>query len=153
HDGVSHKLSNLGAVPHLRVFNSDFVEDNVFFRTGQAKPILVLGSEDHARLVALEEKRGALAAVRQRLQESSTRQDTLRQSYDTALTGAARSVKTSLREPSYDRTRLQPWVDKAKDDTTPLLSEAEYSSQVDLASATKKRDEIHWQDWSNYDIE
>src|SRR4051794_7557687 len=49
HDGAIYELSAPPASSQIRVFNSDFVRENLGFDSGSASPILVLGSEDIAK--------------------------------------------------------------------------------------------------------
>ena len=48
-DGTVHDLSAPHSAPVFRVFNSDFVHENLSFADGSAAPILILGAENIAK--------------------------------------------------------------------------------------------------------
>ena len=56
-DGTVHHLSAPHAAPVFRVFNSDFIRENLSFADGSATPILVLGAEDIAKQEELKAKK------------------------------------------------------------------------------------------------
>lgn len=56
-DGTIYQMSAPQALPVFRVFNSDFVRDNLSFDLGSATPILVLGAEDITKQESLRVKR------------------------------------------------------------------------------------------------
>ncbi len=116
-DGAVHDLSSPDSVPPLRVFNSDFVRDNLSFETGSATPILVLGAEDISKRDTLKEKlierdalRTVMAADRKAKQEKQF-------AIERALTNSARDlIKNPLAVPNYDRKRFEPKVAECKGD-------------------------------------
>lgn len=55
-NGTVHHLSVPHAAPVFRVFNSDFVRENLSFDSGSATPVLVLGAEDIEKQEALKAK-------------------------------------------------------------------------------------------------
>jgi wobble nucleotide-excising tRNase len=68
-DGTTHSLSSVAA-PHLfRIFNVDFVRENLGFDSGSAEAILILGAADIAKQADLAKKRAGHAT---RTQELST---------------------------------------------------------------------------------
>ncbi|MCW5199779.1 hypothetical protein VU05_03595 [Desulfobulbus sp. F1] len=50
-------MDALNTAPIFRVFNIDFIRENLSFEDGSAEPILVLGVEDIARQEDLEAKK------------------------------------------------------------------------------------------------
>lgn len=56
-DGTVYDLSAPHSAPVFRVFNSDFVSENLSFVDGSAAPILVLGAEDIAKQEILKAKK------------------------------------------------------------------------------------------------
>jgi wobble nucleotide-excising tRNase len=57
-DNAAYTLGGPGCLVEIRVFNSDFVRENLKFDEGSAAPVLVLGVEDIATQRELDEKRG-----------------------------------------------------------------------------------------------
>jgi wobble nucleotide-excising tRNase len=101
-DGTEHHLSTV-ATPHLfRVFNVDFVRDNLKFDSGSAEAILVLGAADIAKQGVLAQKRADLVTSNQVLAENRETQTTQRLGLDRALTSQAREIKTNLNHLNYD---------------------------------------------------
>lgn len=57
YDGTIHYLSSPNNAPVFRVFNNDFVRENLSFTDSSATPILVLGTEDIAKQEILKSKK------------------------------------------------------------------------------------------------
>lgn len=114
-DGTVHHLSVPHTAPVFRVFNSDFVRENLSFDSGSATPILVLGAED----IAMQEALTAKEAEREILALSKLSNEAVREEIELAieksLTNYARDlIKNPLGVPSYDKTRFEPKVIECK---------------------------------------
>lgn len=110
-DGTTHDLSAPDTVPAFRVFNTDFIRDNLSFDESHAEPILVLGSEDIKKQDALE----AAKAEREKLvTELAADEETLKQTKADVEKGlrehARDTIKNPLGIPNYDKTRFEPKV-------------------------------------------
>ncbi|HKI62288.1 MAG TPA: AAA family ATPase [Mariprofundaceae bacterium] len=110
-DETVHYLSTPHTAPLIRVFNSDFMRDNLGFDEGSASPILVLSAENITKQGALKMK----ATEREELAQSKLQAEGQRREIQTAIDGAltryARDlIKNPLGVPSYDRTRFEPKV-------------------------------------------
>ncbi len=125
-DGAVHHLSAPQSAPECRVFNSDFVRENLGCESGSPEPILVLGATDMAKqgtLNAKEAERDALIVSRE---ASARKRDEKRTSIDRGLTTYARDlIKNPLGVPSYDKTRFEPKVNALKDGPDSHLLEDE----------------------------
>lgn len=141
YDGKLHQLSAPHTAPEFRVFNSDFVRENLSFESGTASPVLVLGAEDIAKQEDLEARK----AERQELtssKELNERQREEKQSaIDKALTRDARDlIKKPLGVPDYDKTRFEPVVIKCK--TNPenhLLDDENQAECLSVFRSTEKK--------------
>jgi wobble nucleotide-excising tRNase len=141
HDGSTHDLSSPMSAPEIRVFNSDFVRENLKFDDGEAEPILVLGVEDIAkqeRLKAAQSERAALAA---RLAADGKELEKIKSDIDKGLREYARDViKNPLGIPNYDKTKFEPKVLACKDGPEKnLLDDAELDGLYSVFRSTDKK--------------
>jgi wobble nucleotide-excising tRNase len=113
-DGTIHHLSALQSAPAFRVFNSDFIRENISFDAGSANPILVLGAEDIAKLEDLKAKKGERESLAKDKDATIRKRDDLKSHIATALTDCARNIKNTLSRPNYDKTRFEPKVGECK---------------------------------------
>lgn len=140
-DGTSHDFSTLNSAPVFRVFNSDFVRENLSFTDSSAIPILVLGAEDianQAKLKATKVERETLAL---KIDSDIKKRAAIEAGLDKSLTVYARDfVKTQLTELNYDRRRFEPKVVECKG--TPeryLLDDAALARCLAIYRATEKK--------------
>jgi wobble nucleotide-excising tRNase len=121
-DGTVYDLSTPHTAPVFKVFNSDFVRENLRFEDGSAEPILVLGAEDIAKqetLKAKKQKRDEIASTKASKEQEK---DSKALAIDKALTNYARDlIKNPLAVPNYDKSRFQPKVLECKEDTDNYL--------------------------------
>lgn len=116
-EGKVHYLSVPNTAPVFRVFNSDFVRDNLSFDVGSTTPVLVLGAEDIEKQEALKAK----AAERKELSLSMETNKRIREDKQSAIEKALRDyardfIKNPLAVPNYDKTRFEPKVIECKID-------------------------------------
>ena len=143
-DGKIHTLSAPTTAPEFRVFNTDFVRENLSFDTSSATPVLVLGSVDISKRETLEDKkaqRDVIAASRQENQKARTEK---RSAIDSGLTNYARDmIKNPLSVPGYDRTKFAPKVEECKSNPDQYLLD-DTRLQVSLSSyiSTEKKPAI-----------
>lgn len=110
-DGQIHSIVSPQTAPQFRVFNSDFVRDNIEFEFGAAKAFVSLGAEDIA-------KKAQLAAAVTRLEyyeavrkKQLAQEEELREALNTQLTErASQRIKHPLSKIGYDRRHLLPKV-------------------------------------------
>lgn len=110
HDKSIHCSSKMDSAPVFRVFNSDFIRENISFDEGSASPILVLGAEDIAKLESLKTKKIEQDSLSKDRDNKTTRRDEINSQITTALTNNARNIKNNLSRPNYDKTRFEPKV-------------------------------------------
>lgn len=139
--GTVHTLSTTAGPHHYRVFNVDFVKDNLFFDEGAAEPILVLGAADIAKQQALQNKKDQLATLLTEIQTAADQRKALETKLDKALTKTARdNIKTPLQRPNYDKTKLLQRVIACKNDpSAQVLSDSDYTRELDTYNSRDKK--------------
>lgn len=142
-DGMEHSLSSPETAPLIRVFNSDFVHDNLSFDSQSANPILVLGAADIAKQLALKSKREERNSLvndkdfNERAKQSTT------STIERALTTSAREIKNRFKVPNYDKTSFEPRVTACKGEPeTHLLGDAAFEQTLAVYNSTDKKPDL-----------
>lgn len=139
-DNNNHHLSAPQTAPMFRVFNSDFVHENLGFAAGSAEPILVLGSEDIAKQEELKAKKDEKEALALKKDGDQKKRDELSEGIEKALTNRARNIKNQFSVPEYDKTRFEPKVGSCKDSPDQFLLNSEDEAKFDaLFRSTEKK--------------
>ena len=140
-DGANHVLTAPHTAPVLRVFNSDFVRENLSFDEGSASPVLVLGAENKEKQDTLNAKKAELETLTTEKLANETKRNGVRSSIDSELTHYARDlIKNPLSVPNYDKTRFEPKVHSCK--TVPndfLLHDTELDRCLSVYRSTDKK--------------
>ena len=141
--GTVHHLSRLAA-PHLfRVFNVDYVWENIQFDSGRADAILVVGAEDIAKQNELVQDQTDLAQMVLDHVRVSDAHIAKREALDAALTARARDIKNDLNRPNYDRLKFEPRVEERKDDfAANLLSANDLQRHIGVYRSDDKKDTL-----------
>ncbi|WP_413438952.1 AAA family ATPase [Sulfuriferula sp. GW1] len=114
-DGAVHHLSVPHTAPVFRVFNSDFVSDNLSFEAGSATPVLVLGAEDIEKQEALKAKAAERKVLSLSIEANKRNREDRQSAIEKALRDYARDfIKNPLSVPNYDKTRFEPKVIECK---------------------------------------
>jgi wobble nucleotide-excising tRNase len=140
-DGTSYDLSAPQSAPVFRVFNSDFVRDNLSFTDGSAAPILVLGTDDIAKQESLNAKKAERNALSLSMEVNKRTKSGKADDNEKALTRYARDfIKNPLAEVNYDKRRFEPHVllCKAKPDEH-LLDDSAVSEYLALYGSKDKK--------------
>jgi wobble nucleotide-excising tRNase len=106
-----HTDSNLNEHLPIRVFNTDFINDNLKWDHG-IEPIFILGQQNIELQGELENERRSLTtklAVKKRLQEKILAEESRIQN---GLTSKARDIKNLLSRPNFTKTNFEPYVVK-----------------------------------------
>ncbi len=140
-DGTVHHLSRPHTAPAFRVFNSDFVRENLSFDDGSATPILVLGAEDIAKQESLKAKKADRDALTSSKESNRRKKDDKAADIEKALTSYARDfIKNPLSEVNYDKRRFEPRVIECKDEPDKhLLDDADLSEYLAVYRSTDKK--------------
>lgn len=116
----------------LRVFNGDFITENLRFGGGDAAPILVLGADDIEKEQQLQAKQAALRTEIDKKAQHENESKTLEEQTSRELTKAAKATKDILQRPDYDRRHLEKALRTcAQDPDQHILNDTDY--QVELA--------------------
>lgn len=140
-DGTVHHLSAPREAPAFRVFNSDFVRENLSFDVGSAAPIVVLGADDIAKQETLKAKKAEWDAMKLSVESNKREKIAIEEDIEKTLTRYARDyVKNPLAEVNYDKRRFEPHVRdcKAKPDEHLLDDRAESECLAVYRSKDKK---------------
>lgn len=114
-DGTIHHLSAPHSAPVFRVFNGDFVRENLSFDDCSAAPILVLGTEDIAKQETLKAKKEERTTLNLSMDSNMRKKSDKADDIEKALTRYARDfIKTPLAEVNYDKRRFEPHVAHCK---------------------------------------
>lgn len=110
-DGAVYNLSEPQSAPVFRVFNGDFVRENLSFADGSAAPILVLGAEDIAKQETLKARKTEREALNLSIESNGRQKSGKADDIEKALTRYARDfIKNPLAEVNYDKRRFEPHV-------------------------------------------
>lgn len=140
-DGTLHNLSAPDTAPEFRVFNTDFVRENLSFDLGGATPVLVLGAEDISKQETLKVKKAEREALALSKGVNEKKLEDRKSSIERALTSYARDlIKNPLAVPSYDKTRFEPKVTECKSNAeSHLLDDAQLAQCLSIFRSTEKK--------------
>lgn len=141
-EGVKYDQSNLNPLFDVRVFNSDFVEDNLKWE-GDIEPILILGEENIKLQKQLGENKQTLDEKKKNIEKFQRDRWMKEEKIETALTNKAREIKNTLSIPDYDKTNLKPIVDNiAPMPDTTLLSDEQKEGHLTKYRSTTTEEKI-----------
>ena len=133
---------------HVRVFNRDFIHENVFpVGGGDMPPILVLGAENVEKQKEVERLKEHGATARSNLKSARTAKQTGLEDFDRFCIDRARVIKDTLRSSgqnsynNYNKSSFQGDAEKmteAGDSTTHRPTNAERERLLDRHKATPK---------------
>jgi wobble nucleotide-excising tRNase len=140
-DGTIHYLSVPHTAPVFRVFNTDFVRENLSFEIGSATPILVLGAEDMAKQETLKARKAERETLTLSRESNERKREDKNSAIEKALTNYARDlIKIPLAVPNYDKTRFEPRVIECKHaPDSYLLDEKTLAQCLSVYRATEKK--------------
>ena len=140
-NGTVHDFSSFAPSIPIRVFNSDFVKDNLSFDSGKANAVLLLGADDIAKQRELDFLKVELGSVRSHMKGSETAQIKAQSEVDGLLTKCARdNIKNPLAIPSFDKTKLEQLVKQVSNNVDEhILSDVQYQSQLTLHRSAEKK--------------
>lgn len=125
-DAITEK--NLATSPHrVRVFNSDFIKNNLFFDTGNANAILLLGKESEAAQNEIEKLAKRLILSQEFHRKSVKEMKTIDEKIAEKNKEDAKTIKVRLKIDAYNAGHL------TKD--TALLIQDYLLNEVDLETA------------------
>lgn len=137
-DNTFSKRSN------IRVFNSDFVKENLKWDEDDIEPIFLLGAENIHLQAELKQKEIALAAAETELAEAKRLRTERQNRLGTALTNKARDVTNLLSlGRTFDRDRLKQLVETVKDSVAnDTLSNTDFDKYKTQAISSEQKPSI-----------
>jgi wobble nucleotide-excising tRNase len=114
-ENATVKYDNTFAVkPNIRVFNSDFVKENLKWDAENLEPIFLLGAENIELQKELKEKETELSTAETELAEAKKLRTEKQNRINGAVTNKARDIGTLLSIRPFDSRHFLPIVEKVK---------------------------------------
>lgn len=144
-ENVTAKYDNTFAVkPNIRVFNSDFVKDNLKWDADNIEPIFLLGAENIELQKELKQKETELATAEAELTEAKGLRTEKQNRLSTALTNKAREITNLLSlGRTFDRDRLKQLFETVKGNVTAYtLSQSDFDKYIAQAISNEQKPTI-----------
>lgn len=142
---ATEKYDNtFGIKPNIRVFNSDFIKENLRWDSESIEPIFLLGEENIELQNELRTKEEDLVKSKQELAEAKRLREEKQNRINTALTNKAREVTTQLSlGRNFNRENLRQLVESVKDDiANHTLSQTDFDTHNARAISTEQKPTI-----------
>lgn len=117
----------------VRVFNSDFIRDNLHFEGNSFSPILLLGKESEEAQKKIDEKSKRIMKSDEARKRIESQIKTYTQAVSSAKTEAAKTIRQLLKIDPYTATQLNNDVTAIENLDSQLLSENDLAYKVGLA--------------------
>jgi wobble nucleotide-excising tRNase len=143
-ENATSKYDNTFAVkPNIRVFNSDFVKDNLKWDADNIEPIFLLGAENIELQTELKQKETDLATAETDLAEAKRLRSEKLNRINGAVTNKARDIGTLLSIRPFDSRHFLPIVEKVKSAvTTYTLSQTDFDKYKAQAISNEQKPSI-----------
>lgn len=139
-DGKTHESPTYGDGLTLRVFNGDFIRENLSFDDGSTNPILILGQEDIHKQRDLERKKLERERRQTALERKREEVKAIADALEAAKTTRARDIKKTLFLPDYDKTRFGQQINVVSRDVEKyMLSDAEFRRAMTTSLSSDKK--------------
>lgn len=138
YDNCKINKSNLSNHPfHFRVFNTDYIKENLKWEEQEANPIFILGKKD----IELQEKlkiiNDEIETIKNDIQEKTKEKNKLNTLIETSLTAKARELDRI--KPPYDKRKLKQVLTAIeKDIQTYKLDKNKVNRLIDTINSSKK---------------
>lgn len=143
-ENATAKYDNTFAVkPNIRVFNSDFVKDNLKWDAENIEPIFLLGAENIELQKELKQKETDLTTAETELAETKRLRTDKQNRINGAVTNKARDIGTLLSIRPFDSRHLLPIIEKVKTAVaTYTLSQADFDKYKAQAISNEQKPPI-----------
>jgi wobble nucleotide-excising tRNase len=149
-DIASTVLPTHAALPQVKVFNRDFVTDNVFTSFGTCRPIFFLGEDNAAKRKQIEDKQAEKGKQETALAEAERKEDRKKKSLEELRIDTAGRIKELLRSAgtgntynTYDKRNFIAKCDAQKTaGTKPIPLSGEEKTQNKAVAAGTAKPEI-----------
>lgn len=130
----------------IRVFNCDFIRENINADLAEALPVYHLGKEQGDALEKLSKVREQLERNVKLLAELEKRQTDITTTKEAALTTHAGVIRDAISDHRFDRAKLRPLLEdfrKQGTDTAPLIiDETKFPEVLNTATDTNDKNKI-----------
>lgn len=136
--------STFAVKPNIRVFNSDFVKENLKWDADNIEPIFLLGAENIELQSELKQKENDLATAEAELAEANRLRTDKQNRLNTALTNKAREITNLLSlGRTFDRDRLKQLVETVKGNVANYtLSQSDFNKYKAQAISNEQKPPI-----------
>lgn len=143
-ENATSKYDNTFAVkPNIRVFNSDFVKENLKWDSDNIEPIFLLGEENIELQKELKQKEKDLATAEIELAETKRLRTEKQNRINGAVTNKARDIGTLLSIRPFDSRHFLPIVEKVKTAVaTYTLTQADFDKYKAQAISNEQKPPI-----------
>lgn len=143
-ENATAKYDNTFAVkPNIRVFNSDFVKENLKWDSDNIEPIFLLGEENIELQTELKQKETDLTTAETELAETKRLRTEKQNRINGAVTNKARDIGTLLSIRPFDSRHFLPIVEKVKTAVaTYTLSQADFDKYKAQAISNEQKPPI-----------
>lgn len=130
------------AKPQIRVFNSDFIKDNLRWEEG-IEPIFLLGEENIELQKELTEKKKELQASEVALTDLINEKKRKEEKIEESLTAQARVIGDLLSLRPFTKTHFRPIVERIKQNASShILNEKDFDKYKNQAISKDKKDDL-----------
>lgn len=144
HSGIKHTEKNISSKYKIRVFNSDFIYDNLKWNEG-IEPILMLGEQNIKLQEDLECHKDILVNQFENLERKQQRKTDLEDKMFSFLKNKASEIKNTLTLTNFDKRHLESEVNQVKkNETTKLLLPKSIKALIDNYKASEKKSEVNF---------
>lgn len=141
-DGKRYSELSFPSKLNIRVFNTDFISDNLKWNEG-IEPIFMLGEQNIKLQGELEGEIVNQSKALEKLQKQEEKKKELSDKIYWALSTKASEIKNTLTLTTFDKRHFEPKVAAiAKDKTTNLLSPTEVQKLIETYKSTEKKSEL-----------
>lgn len=128
---------------NIRVFNSDFVKENLKWDADNFEPIFLLGAENIELQTELKQKENDLTTSETELEEDKTLRTEKQNRINVAVTNKARYIGTLLSIRPFDSRHFLPIIEKVKTAvTTYTLSQSDFDKYKAQAISNEQKPPI-----------
>ena len=140
--------------PNIRVFNSDFIKENLKWDSDNIEPIFLLGEENIELQNELKQKEADLGTSETELAESKRLRTEKQNRINGAVTNKARDIGTLLSIRPFDSRHFLPIVEKVKTSVaTYTLSQSDFDKYKAQAISNEQKPTIGEVNFSIADLE
>ena len=140
-DGRVYDCDAFGFPHQIRVFNTDFIKNNLKWDT-VIEPILMIGEENIKLQNKLESLRVEKDEKQQKIKDLFDKRKKVDSSLNEKISSKARELKNTLSVPDYTRRNLDQVIAQVGEKVT-ILDDGALKNNIDIYRSTDKKPEIN----------